>query len=373
MQKLSGGDSGGSIVDEEKEEVKPIPNQKPTAENYVDSYDPKDLRKRLDVKFPYQRDSKIPKTIHQTWKDPLAEIKEEKLKKLIESWAQQEGFKHVLLSDVQIDEFLAENFSDFPEILETYSMLPLTILKYDFVRYLILLVKGGIYTDVDTSTIMDLDKWIDVDDGAQFQKYLSHDDYALGSEDVGFVVGIESDYDRADWKYSTSRRVQLCQWTFKSKSGHPILRELIHKIVTITMNNYSERLNHVKINDEYHTLHSVYTILEWTGPGIFTDTIFDHFNRIYSENIMFIDHNKKVEPKYLEFDSYHKERNTVDKSNHRYIGWNNFTRLQKPAMVDDVMILPINSFNGFIDDLEFPIDNAFTYVKHIFSGSWKDL
>lgn len=346
---------------------------KPRWFDYARSYDNEDFRKRLSRAFPYRRNERIPTVIYQTWKDVYTEITDKKLKEQIDSWRDQEGYTTILLSDGELEDFVKKEYMRFPEVLDTYYKLPLDILRFDFARYLLIYAFGGIYTDVDTTLVKDVNQWADSLIENEFEETFGGSNIdSIRKKDIGLIVGIESDYDREDWKYKSSRRIQLSQWTFKAKKGHPVLREVIGKIVTLTLNSYSERLNHIKINGEYKTLHSVYTVLEWTGPGIFTDTVFEHLNKVDNDSkFTSINNNQKPELKYWEFEGHNKERNSIDEAH--TIGWMNFTRINKPVIFDDVMILPINSFNGLLDDIEFPVRSEFTYVKHGFKGSWKNM
>jgi alpha 1,6-mannosyltransferase len=330
--------------------------------DYVVHYREDDLRFRLSKAFPYNRSCEIPALIWQTWKESLDQVKNTELRNYMNTWSQSEGYDYHLIQDDELEMLVLETYADFPEILDALAALPLNILKFDFFRYLILYAYGGLYTDIDTHLIKDLREW--VDDTKILTNYFQlHED-----KRVGFLLGIEGDLDREDWKLKISRRVQFCQWTMKSKKGHPILRELIYKITKITLDNYNQRLNHVKIGTQYYTLHSVYTVLEWTGPGIFTDMVFAHLNTIY-DNATIYNTNKAPHLKFMQFEESNRDKNTATET--KRVGWMNFTRITKPVLFDDVLVLPINSLNGFADGIEFPVDDDLAYVKHEFHGSWK--
>lgn len=336
--------------------------------DYVERYDENDLRSRLAKSFPYDRSTKIPKLIWQIWKEPIEQVKNNEVAKYMHSWAEQvdDGYEYRVVTDADIDTVVSQLYGNFSEIIDAFKAMPLDILKFDFLRYLLLYARGGIYSDVDALAFKPLKSWADSPN--EITDYISD----LPSENVGFVVGIEGDHDRPDWRFFTSRRLQFCQWTFKSKPGHPVLRELIHKITQTTLKNYSERLNHVKIGRQYYTLHSVYTVLEWTGPAAFTDALFSHFNKVFNiAKWTGINKETPKEIKNVEFEEYHKEKNRITEKKH--VGWTNFTRLMQPAMFDDVLVLPIASFNGFADDLPYKVDDELVYVKHEFHGTWKNM
>ncbi|KAH3670812.1 hypothetical protein WICMUC_004781 [Wickerhamomyces mucosus] len=341
--------------------------------DYVENYHPEDLRSRLASSFPYDRNSIIPKKIWQTWKDNSDKINDDKILKNIKSWKSQQNYEYNLLDDKSIESLIIDTYIDFPEILKTYEKLPLNILRFDLSRYLILYAFGGLYTDIDTFRIRDINYWADV---PEFLKKYKLSLENSQENEIGLLLGIEGDIDKVDWKFRISRRVQLCQWTLKAKKGHPVLREVIYRIVDLTLNEYNPKLNHVKINKEYFTLHSIYTILEWTGPALFTDVTFKHLNKLNSEveNLVILNDNENPQIKHLTFDSFHQDRNSVDITKDLMIGWQNFTKMDKPIRIDDVLILPINSFNGIDNpEISYETDIELNYVKHEFQGTWKSL
>jgi alpha 1,6-mannosyltransferase len=117
------------------------------------------------------------------------------------------------------------------------------------------LARGGVYSDIDTVPIQSAIEWI--------PDSVSH-------QTVGLVIGIEADLDRADWRDWYSRRIQFCQWTIQSKPGHPVLRRVVTRITEATL--AKKKAGELKgVLDENF-------ILEFTGPAVWTDIIFEHFN-----------------------------------------------------------------------------------------------
>ena len=141
--------------------------------------------------------------------------------------------------------------------METWFALPAVILKADFFRYLILFARGGIYADIDTEALKPAHLWLPD---------------TSPSNTVGLIVGIEADPTREDWAVWYARRIQFCQWVMRSKVGHPVLREVIARITEITLKRKAEgRLT----MDGIQSL----SIIEWTGPAVWTDSIFWGMNR----------------------------------------------------------------------------------------------
>lgn len=92
------------------------------------------------------------------------------------------------------NEFVQHHFSNEPKIVEAYNSLPNAGMKSDLLRYLILDVEGGVYTDTDTMALKPIDVW--VSPGLRDQ--------------IRLIVGIE--FDRRDggpWA-DISHWVQFC-------------------------------------------------------------------------------------------------------------------------------------------------------------------
>lgn len=79
----------------------------------------------------------------------------------IQSWLQQNpALRHEILTDESADEYVRENFADFPELRDLYLSLPVPILKADLLRQLILYNEGGIWSDLDVTCHKPIDTWI---------------------------------------------------------------------------------------------------------------------------------------------------------------------------------------------------------------------
>jgi alpha 1,6-mannosyltransferase len=204
-----------------------------------------------------------------------------------------------------------------PDVLEAYLSMPLPILKADFFRYLILLARGGVYADIDTQALKPTTEWIP---------------QSFDSKTVGLVVGIEADPDRPDWAEWYSRRIQFCQWTIKSKPGHPVLRDIVAKITAETLKR--KRAGTLKPDHQ--------NVVEWTGPAVWTDSVFSYFN----------------DPEYFDMES--------SPSN---ITFKDFTGMREPKKIGDVVVLPITSFSpGIGHSGAGPVDDPMAFVKHEFEG-----
>jgi len=205
-------------------------------------------------------------------------------------------------------------------VLEAYNSLPIAVLKADFFRYLILLARGGIYSDIDTYALKSASEWLPE---------------AVPRRAIGLVIGIEADPDRPDWAEWYSRRIQFCQWTIQSKPGHPVLRDIVANITLETLKKKQDgSLNGFKGNN----------VVGFTGPAIWTDTVFDYMN----------------DERYFDMSS--------GKDN---ITWRDFTGMTVPKKVGDVVILPITSFSPGVQQMGAgEDDDPMAFVKHEFEGTF---
>lgn len=278
------------------------------------------LKKTISSHFPYKKKDQISKIIWQTWKDETFK-KHSHESQMILSWTtKNKHYNHFFLTDIKSRKTIHSLFSEIPQIIEVYSFIKNTILEYDYFRYLILLSRGGTYTDLDTYCLKPINTW--------FPSKINNK-----NNRIGFVVGVEADPDVVNWEKWYSRRIQFCQWTFQSKSGHPILVELVARITQKLLTLKKEYLFSKLIENDFN-------IMNLSGPGIFTDVIFDYINLGISSD-----------SKYT---------------------FKNFTKLRKPLVIKDVLFLPITSFSPDINHMGSKSHkHNLAYSKHFFLGSWK--
>ena len=287
--------------------------RKPTRDmSHVSTYD------KLAYAYPYDVESKFPAYIWQTWKYAPTD-KRFKFHEQEASWSNQHpGFVHEVVTDDDADYLLRLFYATIPEVLEAYHALPLPVLKADFFRYLILYARGGIYSDIDTYAIQSALEWLPSQ---------------IPRDTVGLVIGIEADPDRPDWAEWYSRRIQFCQWTIQSKPGHPVLRDVITRITNETLKlKRSGKLASFLDN----------SVVELTGPAIWTDTIMAYFN----------------DERFFDMEN---SDGTID--------YRKFTGMEASRRVGDVAVLPITSFSPGVGQMgaKEP-DDPMAFVKHDFEG-----
>lgn len=281
----------------------------------------KPLRQQLSYQFPYDAEGKFPAYIWQTWKyNPGQGEFGEQYRAGEASWTEHHpGFVHEVVTDSVALTLIKHLYASVPKVIEAYDALPRPVLKADFFRYLILLARGGIYSDIDTMALKPATEWVPAD---------------VPRESYGLVIGIEADPDRPDWHDWYSRRIQFCQWTIQSKPGHPVLRDIVATITEQTL-KLREAGKLEKATDQKN-------IVEFTGPAIWTDRIFDFFNN----------------PDYFDM--------STSSGN---ITWKQFTGITEAKKVGDVVVLPITSFSPGVGQMGAKdVDDPMAFVQHNFEG-----
>ena len=295
-------------------------NRKNDAQQPLTEVVTKGLRERLQYQFPYDRAGKFPAYIWQTWKyTPASGDFGETFRPAEASWSElHPGFVHEVVTDEAAVYLLKHLYASVPEVLEAYESLPLAVLKADFFRYLILLARGGIYTDIDTTALRSTTDWIPEE---------------VPRSTIGLIIGIEADPNRTDWKEWYSRRIQFCQWTIQAKPGHPVLRDIVATITEDVLRMKKKGVLKVNKLDK--------SIVEFTGPAVWTDAVFSYLN----------------DPKYFKMDG-------------KNVTWEAFTGMETAKKVGDVVVLPITSFSPGVQQMgaKEP-DDPMAFVKHDFEGS----
>lgn len=279
---------------------------------------------QLKYQYPYDRTSRFPAFVWQTWKyDFLDDRLEPELKNYMNGWRTMNlDFVHEVVNDEMAEKLIQHLFRNVPRVVDAYLSLPDPVLKADFFRYLILFARGGVYSDADTELLKPTPNWLPS---------------WLNPNEVGLVVGIEADPDQPDWQKWYARRIQLCQWTIQAKPGHPALRNLIAAITTKTLRR--KNAGTLQLGAEGKDRGG--DIMEWTGPSIFTDTLFDYFNLpAVSDGVE--------------------------------VTWRDFTGIQDAKRVGDVLVLPITCFSPGVGHMGArSISDPMAFVQHHFEGSWK--
>jgi hypothetical protein len=126
---------------------------------------PKFVSKQLTIVPPLKsRDPNriIPRIVHQTWFEELSREKYKYLSNYTESY-RLSGWEHRFYTDEDAASFLSTHFP--PEFLEVFDTLVAGAFKADLFRYCVLLIHGGVYSDVDIQLASNLDVSVPPDIG----------------------------------------------------------------------------------------------------------------------------------------------------------------------------------------------------------------
>ncbi|KAL3817503.1 hypothetical protein ACHAXA_007093, partial [Cyclostephanos tholiformis] len=173
----------------------------------------KPVKRVVSVSAPkYRKDPErfIPRIVHQTWFEPVTPEKYPNMSRLIESW-KRSGWEYHFWDDESAAEFLALHFP--PEVREAYDSILPGAFKADLFRYCVLLIMGGIYSDMDVMLESNLD--------------------AAVPPDVGFMVPVDAPGIRPDKR--------MCLWNgmIASAPAHPFLVRAIEHVVNNIRNRFT--------------------------------------------------------------------------------------------------------------------------------------
>lgn len=254
------------------------------------------------------------------------------------------------------DSYVIKHFSHDKSIIDTYFALRNPGLKTDLLRYLILWIEGGIYSDLDTWTFKPVDAWVP--------------EHMIGQ--VGAIVGIE--WDRMDGKpwpafdngpSDMTHDVQFCQWTLAGAAGHPLFKNAaITSVERIAALAAARQESITDLNPTRHVRQGITTsffcpvtfplvvdldrfdetnteqeVVTTTGPSAWSDVVFEYLHKV---DLNF------TEPREL-------------------------SGLTEPRLVGDVLVLTIDGFGMGQPHSHSTSDGSTpdaALVKHGFAGTW---
>lgn len=101
----------------------------------------------------------IPKIIHQVWEGRTEPCMPTRLQLLARTWREQNPeWEYHLWNGEEMDELVSTHF---PEYISMYKSFPYNVQRWDTIRYMILYVYGGIYTDLDTECFRPIDSLLE--------------------------------------------------------------------------------------------------------------------------------------------------------------------------------------------------------------------
>ncbi|CAK7198330.1 hypothetical protein SEUCBS139899_000990 [Sporothrix eucalyptigena] len=203
------------------------------------------------------------------------------------------------------------------DAVQQYSAMPRRVLRADFLRYLILALEGGVYSDIDTQLVKDIRDWVP----AQFRA------------DTRLIVGLEA--DSSPPVHGTTYEVQFCQWTLASSPDHPTMWTMLDRILK-KVRKIKGGITGPKLTDK--------DVLEITGPAAWTEVVFEHLNQVAGTGV-----------------------------GEAHITWETLTGMKEPRLYGDTLVLPIDGFaTGVPHSHASQSKSEQTLVKHQFQGQWRD-
>ena len=294
------------------------------------------------------RHHEFPKKVWQWWKNGT-EIPEGDLAQGVEQWRHQNpGFRYERLSNGDDETYVRDRTGWNPKIAQMFSEISGdTILRSDFVRYIALLMDGGVYADIDTTPQKSIEKWIPAD----------------VVNDTNLVVGIEMDKGHQEYD-EIPYTVVFAQYAIMAKKGHPALLRVVEKVLrnlSELMDQKLKELEEARVEEEDgvkgsedDTHHgrkkhksgagghamlglSFHDVIKGTGPTAFSTSIWEYLSEQLGEN---------------------------------FTG-REITNITAPILMADVLVLPINGFgSGQLHSNSGSCSDPQALVCHLWRSSW---
>ena len=313
-------------------------------------------------------------------------------------WSQM-GFEPKFLDDAGAEDWIKTHY-DNTSVKHMWDSMPRFILKADLLRYLLMLDEGGTWSDMDTVPLMHRTNW--TKDAVPLSAILPEDKGIFGRaslasvaarastalspsaspEPVRAVIGIENDPNLNPgprnflerWRLLPMRRhrpLQFVQWTLHAAPNHPIMLDVLRRILQATdiyraydleqqreaqsdgwgwdekgieHKKEQARLREAHVSNPWDAVSmswkwqaghwrwgwNTLSVEEWTGPAVWTDSVVSY---LYAA--------AGVRPEDL-------------------------TLLKQPVQIRDVVIVPADGFNPVGSKVE-----GVSRLIHLFRGSWK--
>ena len=261
------------------------------------------------------------KIIWQTSKVPALDLPDEDRGR-VATWAVlNPAYRHELMTDARMESYVRSTYGG-TQVENVYFSIKDHILRSDMIRYLILLAEGGVYNDLDVGCEKAIDLWVP----EQFEEY------------AGVVLGVEVDNkfgpDGRTWQGGEDL-FELVNWTIMAKAGQPFLRFLVQRVLDNLVG-----FARGKGKSLAEVTFSVQDVLDTTGPAALTRAFFDYASGLTGEDVTY----------------------------------KNFTKITKPRLIGEVVILPIHAFGAGhqVEWAGFTQDKSKVLVHHYFKGSWKE-
>lgn len=297
------------------------------------------IEDRLAYNFPYRENDAVENNIFQLWKtnEVSGEVEE-----LMNRWRDaNEDHDYVFLTLKEAETLVVDFLRPtVPEIVDALRLLPNDRLKFEYLKFILIYLQGGVYSDVDTIDIKPIKFW--------FENNMLK---------TKFWVGIDSDYNDPKWFEHYLRRITFNTNIFRAKSHHPLLRRVIARIAFIAFTQ-KDTINSIDWDEQYKQVDANGSpLIQFTGQLLFTDAVFEYMNELEDQPYFTsMDFKKTIKGDNILSNKIYGPH--VD-SNQKF-SYKKFTQLYQPVQVYDLCVLPHVSFNGFESALRdvFDDDNS---------------
>lgn len=240
---------------------------------------------------------RFPRKIWQTWKHAPPSFSREELERA-RTWTEKNPeWRWEVLTDANELEYVERHFGPHgfnrPDIVEFFRTVSITIIKADLLRYLVMYVEGGLYTDIDVEARKSIPEFIPK---------------TFDEAEIDMVIGIETDEPKfKDHPMLGAVARNFCQWTFMCKPQLPFLIKLVDNAMA-RLHDLAKQQG-VPIPEVRLYFNQV---IRCTGPEVFTDVIIQYMNeqRIQGPPIT----------------------------------WNNFHHMDEAILVGRILVLPVKAF-----------------------------
>lgn len=252
------------------------------------------------------------KVWHSAKTDDISETQ----RKWVNSWSSTTPeCRQELLTDRSGEAFVRAYYQETrPDIVEVIETLPISILRADLLRYLIVLAEGGYWSDLDVTLEKPLSDWVP----AEYK-----------DQNIDMIVGLEFDFGYRGPEAEIAS--QFCNWVF---AAQPSSRNLL-VVVNAVIAKLKEIAKANNVSIAGIKLEMLSDVVNVTGPKIMTIAIMESLKQLLNR--------------------------TVDDRD--------FSGIKHPKLVGDVLIMPGVSFAAAQN--AYPKDQGDALVTHHYEGSWK--
>ncbi|ORY35901.1 hypothetical protein BCR39DRAFT_556026 [Naematelia encephala] len=259
-------------------------------------------RLKSGISPPLPAGRELPKTVFTNDKESIPDV--------FKGWMEtHQDWEFQINNDDGMDDFITK-YMGGSRFQHVFNRLPRPIFKSDIIRYLYLLLHGGIYTDSDTAPVAHALTWghdpipmlspvLSALQSLMISGYdrlssalppLGERTGAILHPGISTIVSLEYnaiqddrdktiwEQDQLGWKRIFPRATQVVQYTMMSKPWHPIYLDVLYHTI-MSSEDLEEQTEAGKMG-----IHDWPGALNLTGPGPFTDAVFRYLQVQYGYN-----------------------------------------------------------------------------------------